>query len=266
MNDLINRVHQIDAFELMQKLPDQSVDLVLTDPPYGTTDIHWDIAPDTEKLLREFSRVTKPNAAIVITSKDPFSLELMNSAKRIKKAFYRYKWIWVKTMAVGFLDANKKPLKRYEDVLVFGNGLPRYYPQMATGKEAYQKLHRGDRASHYRQQRMSTVTSLSNEGLRYPTDVLEFSNKNNRSIHPTEKPLPLWGYLIATYTQPGDLVLDPYAGSGVTGAACFRLDRSYIIGDTDPGYVSAAAARIAALDPFADKVIGANSKQLSLFA
>lgn len=233
-----NKVYHIDALELLKALPDASVDMVLTDPPYGTTAAEWDTAPDLPVLWDAIKRVMKPRGAVVMTASQPFTSELVMSNRK----WFRYEWIWIKTLAMGFLDANRKPLKSHESVLVFGEMLPNYFPQMSKG-EPYHKVNRGGkRARHYGEH---AGYIAENDGTRYPKSFIKFPNPNNNSLHPTQKPFDLFAYLIKTYTLPDALVVDPYSGSGTTAAAALSTKRRFICGDTSLEYVEAARKRLA---------------------
>lgn len=234
-----NRVFRGDALTLLGSLPDASVDLLLTDPPYGTTALEWDTAPDLPALWDALKRVMKPRGAVVMTASQPFTSELVMSNRK----WFRYEWIWTKTMAFGFLDANRKPLKAHESVLVFGAMLPSYFPQMTKGKPYVKKRNGGNRAHHYGEHKGTTKV---NKGERYPQSVIKFKNGHaGKSLHPAQKPVDLFAYLIKTYTRPDALVVDPYAGGGTTAVAAVATGRDFIIGDMSAEYCEIARKRLA---------------------
>lgn len=220
---------QGDAFELIKQIPDGSVDMVLTDPPYGTTENYCDKPVDLKALWTELYRVAKPNAAFVITSQMPFTVDLINSNRR----HFRYEWIWHKSLPTGFLNANRMPLKAHENICVFYRRLPLYNPQKTQGKPIPSVLY-GGLSSNYK---IKKKVSYSNPtGERYPVDIQTFksdperfdSSRKHKGLNPTAKPRALFEYLIRTYTNPGEVVLDPFAGSGTTARAATNSGRRYI--------------------------------------
>ena len=231
-------LYQGDCLDEMDKVPDHTVDMIFTDLPYGTTKNAWDVPLPLDKLWEQYRRVLKPGGAVLLFAQMPFGADLINSNRK----WYRYEWIWHKTMPVGFLNANRMPLRTHENILVFYEHLPTYHPQKTPGKP-------------YTAKRSARVTRnyghfdcklTANDGDRCPRDVLTFSNGNNASkIHPTEKPVDLLAYMIRTYTDDGDTVLDSCMGSGSCGVACQHLGRSFIGIERDPGYFEAARKRIA---------------------
>ena len=224
--------YQGDCLTEMSKVPDHTVDMIFTDLPYGTTHNAWDVPIPLDCLWEQYRRVLKPGGAVLLFAQMPFGADLINSNRR----WYRYEWIWHKTMPVGFLNANRMPLRTHENILVFYEHLPTYHPQKTPGKP-YTAL-RSARATH-NYGHFDRATTI-NDGERCPRDVLTFSNGNNASkIHPTEKPVDLLAYMIRTYTDEGDTVLDSCIGSGSCGVACQHLGRSFIGIEKDPGYFEA---------------------------
>lgn len=221
MKDIINRIHLGDCFDVFPFIEDKSVDLVLCDLPYGVTDCAWDIELDLDRLWSEYKRILAPQGAVVLTATQPFETKLINSNRK----WFRYKWVWKKTWAVGFLNAKKMPMRIHEDVLVFAPGRTRYNPQMTSGKPYVSKRTGRRSAGVYRS---SAGVDTVNTGVRYPKDVVEFSNLHEPVIHNTQKPVELFEYLIRTYTDEGGLVLDNTSGSGTTAIAAINAGRRFI--------------------------------------
>jgi site-specific DNA-methyltransferase (adenine-specific) len=233
------KLWQGDCLELMKNIPDGSVDLVLTDPPYGTTQNKWDSIVPFDDMWRELHRITKPNSAIVLFSQMPFGAELIHSNIRE----FRYEWVWHKTMPTGFLNANRTPLRTHENILVFYRKLPTYNPQKWQGKP-YNAKSGVTKTNNYGAYRTEHHTDCS-DGKRYPVDVVKFNNGNNKERkHPTQKPVDLLEYLIRTYTNEGESVLDFTMGSGSTGVACVNTNRHFIGIELDKGYFDIAQQRI----------------------
>jgi site-specific DNA-methyltransferase (adenine-specific) len=226
---------------LMRTLPAASVDAVIVDPPYGTTDLAWDVAPPLAEWWAEINRITKERAIVAVFSAQPFTSEVIAANRR----HYRYELIWSKTKAVGFLDANRRPLRAHENILIFARRFMGsiYNPQKTPGKP-YRSKHGGGRASrHYRShQKIETI----NTGDRHPKSVLQFAHDRG-GIHPTQKPVALIEWLVKSYTNPGDVVFDGYMGSGTTGEACMRQGRRFIGVELDRGYFNHARRRITSL-------------------
>ena len=237
----INAVTRGDCLEQMRWIPAGSVDCVLTDLPYGTTDNPWDAILPMDQLWVEWKRVAKRGAPIVLFTQQPFTTAVSASNLRQLKT----EWIWVKGNATGFLNAKKYPLKAHENILVFCDRLPPYYPQKRPG-QPYTAKTKNKRSSNYGDQKLN-VSSQSLDGSRYPTTILTF--KHERGLHPTQKPVKLLEYLIATYTRPGAVVLDCCIGSGSTGVAAHNVGRNFIGIERDPKYFAIAQARLAQLAP-----------------
>jgi site-specific DNA-methyltransferase (adenine-specific) len=208
--------------------------MILTDLPYGTTRNRWDTPIDLPLLWKEFNRVIKSNGAICLNAQQPFASTLVNS--NIKN--YRYSWIWVKPQGTGHLNAKKMPLKAYEEICVFYKKLPVYNPQWREGKP-YKVISGGGSSNYGEQHSVETVS----DGRRYPLDVLYF-NKDKEKLHPTQKPIELCKYLIKTYTNEGDVVLDCCMGSGSTGVAALEENRNFIGYELDEKYFEIAEERI----------------------
>lgn len=236
-----------DCLEQLKTLPDASVDMVLTDPPYGTTACKWDAVIPFEPMWNEMNRVTKQNGAMVFTASQPFTSALVMSNL---KAF-RYSLVWDKVNKyTGALNANRMPLKRHEDVCVFYRSLPTYNKQHREGKPFKSSNTNGHGAyTQYgvKRERRFTV----NDGRHNPCSVLEIpgDNKKELGLHPTQKPVALLEYLIKTYTLPGETVLDFTMGSGSTGVACVNTGREFIGIERDDKYFEIAKRRIEAAKP-----------------
>lgn len=235
---MLNQILLGDCLELMSDIPDGSVDMILCDLPYGTTRNKWDSVIDLTQLWTQYKRVIKSKGAIVLTAQTPFDKVL--GASNI--AWLKYEFIWVKNVATGHLNTNRAPMKKHENVLVFCNGQPTYNPQKTKGKPYTQKRSgRDDNGSNYG--KIDKRTDTVNEGYRMPTSCLEFNRETG--LHPTQKPVALFEYLIKTYTNPGETVLDNCIGSGTTAIASMNTGRNFIGMEKDPGYHQKAIDRIA---------------------
>ena len=230
---------QGDCLELMKEnIPDGSVDMILCDLPYGTTNHEWDNIIPFDKMWEQYNRIIKDNGAIVLFGAEPFSTKLKVSNMKM----YRYDWIWKKTKPTLFLMANKRPLNKHELISVFYKHLPTYNPQMSKGKPYKHKAEKL-KASGFNS--AINKSASNNKGTRFPTTILEFGSMNNRkAVHPTEKPVDLLSYLIKTYTNPGETVLDNCMGSGSTGVASIMNDRKFIGFEMDDHYFEVASNRI----------------------
>ena len=226
---------QGDCLELMKDIPDRSIDMVLCDLPYGTTRNKWDGVIPLDKLWKQYERIIKDNGAIVLFSQMPFSAELVHSNLKL----FKYEWIWQKDNGTGFLNAKKMPLKRHENILVCDKKLPLYNPQMRTGFKPY-KCKQGRHSTNYGAYEQGHITESNGE--RYPIDIIEF--KKDSGLHPTQKPVALLEYLIKTYTNEGETVLDNCMGSGSTGVACVNTNRNFIGYELDEKYFEIAEKRI----------------------
>lgn len=229
-----------DCMKLMGGIEDHSVDLVLADLPYGATANEWDVKLPLTDLFNEYERVLKDHGAVVLFGLGRFGAELIMHAP--KKMPYRYDWVWEKTMPVGFLLSHHMPLRAHENVYVFYKHLPTYHPQMRIGFEPY-KAKRSKPGDNYYSP-SGNYTPRPSAGDRFPIDVIEFSNGNNKNVHPTQKPVDLLQYLIKTYTDEGMTVLDNTMGSGSTGVAAVSLNRNFIGMELNEKYVKIAKERI----------------------
>lgn len=230
-------VHHADALSLLRALPDASIDSMITDFPYNTTANTWesDIAL-SDNLWREIWRVSKSETPVITTASQPFTSLLI--VKLLKE--FRCEWIWEKTRPTGYLNANRAPMKTHENILVFGRNGTIYNPQMIAGRPY--RATRGAVGGHVRDKTVGGYIT-ENDGWRYPKSVLHFDSING--VHPSEKPLALYEYLVSTYSRRGDLILDPFAGSGTTLVAARNLGRHYIGCDLSAEYVEIARQRLA---------------------
>ena len=229
------KLYNGDCLELMKNIPDGSVDLVLTDPPYGTTACKWDSVIPFEPMWEQLNRIIKPNGAICLFGSEPFSSALRMS--NIKN--FKYDWIWNKKLAGNGILAKKQPLKIHEIVSVFNSGI--YIPQMTKGR--YRKK-MGLKESEITGG--NSFAKQTENDLYYPKTILEYGIGNMRKgrLHPTQKPVDLLEYLIKTYTNEGETVLDFTMGSGSCGVASVNTNRNFIGIELDKGYFDIAEKRI----------------------
>ena len=220
---MLNNVTKGDTIEQMKNIPDNSIDLVLVDLPYGTTQNRWDSVIPLDELWNQYHRIVKENGAMVFTASGLFTAQLMLSNPKE----YKYNYTWVKSKSTNFLNAKKQPLRKHEDILVFYRKQPTYNPQMTEG-EAYSKGVRKDQVTgSYGNFNPVLVKS---KGSRYPVDVLYFktAESEGKVVHPTQKPIALGRYLIRTFSNPGDVVLDNTSGSGSFLVSALLEGRNFI--------------------------------------
>ena len=241
--DFHNKIVHGDCLDVMPDIPDKSIDMVLCDLPYGVTARNdWDEIIPFEKLWREYKRNTKDNGSIVLTAVKPFSSQLILSNPEM----FRYDIVWAKNKVTGFLNANRMPLRQHELILVFYGKLPTYNPQKTQGHKPVNSFtkHTSDGTNYG-----ETQIGIRGGGQtdRHPTSIVDFAVVNNDSlekVHPTQKPVSLFSYLIRTYTNVGDVVLDNCIGGGTTALACLDTQRTFIGIDIDEGYCNIAKKRI----------------------
>lgn len=230
-----------DCLEVMKQIPDKSVDMILCDLPYGSTDCKWDTVIPFDKLWEQYNRIIKDNGVIVLFGTEPFASHLRMSNLKM----YKYDWVWNKGTHSNPLLAKKQPLRVYENICVFYKKQPTYKPQMVQGKP-YKKDY--GYKPHNTETFGKTILKDNDNltGLRYPINIISVGQpKNNRQYnHPTQKPVALCEYLIKTYTNQNDLVLDNCMGSGTTGVACKHLNRNFIGIELDENYFEIAKNRI----------------------
>ena len=242
-----NKLWQGDCLELMKQIPDGSVDMILCDLPYGTTKCKWDVVINLDILWSLYKRILKSNGAIVLFGSEPFSSQLRCSNLNM----YRYDWIWESNRAPNFVFGNKQPLKKHEIISIFYNKQPTYNPQKTQNPKGIEKRHL------YKSSATNTgldvnpnTPEFAKSGKNYEADKLLpksviYYAKEHRPIHPTQKPIALMEYLIRTYTNEGETVLDNTMGSGTTGVACVNTNRKFIGIEMDENYFNIAKQRIA---------------------
>lgn len=255
----VNKIYNEDCAETMRRIPDGSIDLILQDPPYNTTNCVWEYALDFEMLWEQWLRVGKKNCAFVFTASQPFTTGLINS----KLKLFRYEWIWNKINPSGFLNAYKMPLKQHENIIVFYRGQPTYNIQHIDRRQhEIRRLGNKQNWKFYgkvRELKHDRVYSQKgaekkihneekwNEEKKVASSIISFPGGNGwtktKNIHPTQKPVDLFRYLILTYTNPGETVFDGYAGSGTTAIACYDEGRDFICSEINLEYASAAIKR-----------------------
>lgn len=211
IQDIQNTLFEGDCLEIMKQFPDHSINMVLCDLPYGTTQNKWDTVINFDDLWKQYHRIVKPNGAIVLTGQGLFTAKLILSNEQ----YFKYKIVWEKSKPTNFLNAKKQPLRKHEDICVFYRKQPNYNPQMSEGKPYNKGIRRDQLTGSYGDFKPVLRTS---DGERYPVDIVYFktaeSEKYGKVIHPTQKPVELGRYLIRTYTNEGDLILDNSFGSG----------------------------------------------------
>lgn len=229
-------LQQGDCLKLMKEIPDKSVDMILCDLPYGTTRNKWDTVIPFEKLWGQYKRIIKNNGAICLFGQEPFSSVMRLSNLKM----YRYDWTWIKDSGTGFLNAHRMPLKNSELISVFYKKLPLYNPQMRKGFKPYAIKQGETKSSNYGKQ---TGALTKSNGERYPLQTINFKRDKDK-VHPTQKPVALLEYLIKTYTNENEIVLDNCMGSGSTGVACVNTSRSFIGMELNDEYFEIAKQRI----------------------
>lgn len=232
------KCHNADCFDVLPALSEDSVDLVITDPPYNMTACSWDKSFDVKLWWSEIKRVCKKDANIVVFSKQPFTT-LLNSSNL---PMFKYELIWCKQQATNPMCAKKRIMPIHENISVFYKKLGTYNPQMVYGKSNY-KGFKGDKPIGEIYGVKKSEHRDCSDGSRYPTSVLYYNNVRN-AVHPTQKPVDLLEFLVKTYSNEGDVVLDPFMGSGTTGVACLNTGRSFIGVEKDEKYFNVANGRL----------------------
>ena len=237
----LNKIYNEDCLDGMRRIPDKSIDMILCDLPYGTTQCKWDLVIPFEPLWEQYERVVKDNGAIVLFACEPFASYLRLSNIKM----YKYDWVWDKVKGTGFLNAKKQPMRNHEIICVFYRKQCTYNPQKTQGHIRKQSYRSKDHQTDVYGEMKNDYTYDSTE--RYPRSIQVFStDTQNSSLHPTQKPVSLCEYLIKTYTNEGEIVLDNCIGSGTTAIACINTNRNYIGFELDKTYYDIANERIKA--------------------
>jgi len=246
-----NEIYLGDCLELMKDIPNNSIDMILCDLPYGITACKWDTVIPFTPLWTQYKRIIKPKGAVVLTASQPFTSALVMSNPK----WFRYEWIWEKNNGTNFLDVKRKPFKVHENILIFSKNGSNYYPIKTKGHSHYTRVQTN--VPEIIVDRSLTRIDTDNKGDRYPRSVQRFpsigSRPDERGLHPTQKPVSLFEYLIKTYTLEGEVVLDNCAGSGTTAIASINTNRRYICMELDEKYYNVMKKRIES-----------HSKQLSI--
>lgn len=232
-------LQQGDCLELMKSIPDKSIDMILCDLPYGTTQNSWDVVIPFPQLWEQYNRIIKENGCIALFGNQPFTSHLVLSNEK----YFRYSLVWVKNKFSDFLNAKRKPMKVNEDICIFYKKQPTYNPQYtySTPYKRWNTQEAVDKQTNYGSHKSNVAVS---DGKRLPLTVLNF-DRVERPSHPTQKPVDLLEWLIKTYTNEGDLVLDNAMGSGSTGVACINTGRRFLGMELDQVYFDVAEKRIA---------------------
>ncbi len=233
-------LHEGDCLKIMPTLPAQSVDAIICDPPYGTTACAWDSVIPFAPMWECIKHVIKPRGAVVLFGSQPFTSALVMSNPK----WFKYCWVWEKVRPIGHLVAKVRPMQKTEDIIVFGNGSIDYFPQMVrlvkASVEKYKANGRRGSSQHMGFRQGNDYEKVTN--AKYPVNILKYSSIQD--LHPTQKPVDLMAYLVKTYTNPGETVLDFTMGSGSTGAACLETGRNFIGIEKDGHYFDVASERL----------------------
>ena len=246
MIDILQAINLIqgDCLQVMQEIPDNSIDCIICDLPYGTTACNWDIVIPFDELWQAYNRIVKKDSAIILFGTEPFSSMLRLSNLK----HYKYDLIWRKSKSGSAFTAKYRPINKHEIISVFSKtgGKTQYYPQYVEGTPYKRVLHRNADKNEHKLGFSQTDAVFESDGKRYPDTILDFPQKWRRQdqVHPTQKPVELLEWLINSYTQEGNLVLDNCMGSGTTGVACKHLNRRFIGIEKEPKYFDIAEERI----------------------
>lgn len=237
----LNKIYNEDCLIGMDKIDDKSIDMILCDLPYGTTKCKWDIVIPFDKLWKQYKRVIKDNGAILLFGKQPFTSDLVNS----NRDMYRYELIWEKTRAGNSMQVKKQPSAIHENIEVFYKKQPTYNDLKFKVDEKYIDKRKSIRDSFYKSEHYSGVMKRkADDGMRHPQSILPFNSVWHTGMHPTEKPVELFEWLIKSYTNEGDVVLDNCIGSGTTAIACINTNRNYIGFEKENNYYEMCLERI----------------------
>ena len=224
LQQYLNNVVEGDCLSVLKEIPAESIDMILCDLPFGTTQNKWDSVIDLNDLWQQYDRIIKPNGAIVLNSQGVFTAKIILSNEKL----FKYKITWIKSKPTNFLNAKKQPLRKHEDICVFYKKQPAYSPQMSDGNPYSKGVRKNQFTGSYGD--FKPVLVESGDGKRYPTDVVYFKTSESEGTvwHPTQKPVELGRYLIKTYTKPGDVILDNTCGSGSYLVAAVLEERNFI--------------------------------------
>ena len=237
----LNKIYNEDCLIGMDKIDDKSIDMILCDLPYGATKCKWDIVIPFDKLWKQYKRVIKDNGAILLFGKQPFTSDLVNS----NRDMYRYELIWEKTRAGNSMQVKKQPSAIHENIEVFYKKQPTYNDLKFKVDEKYIDKRKSIRDSFYKSEHYSGVMKRkADDGMRHPQSILPFNSVWHTGMHPTEKPVELFEWLIKSYTNEGDVVLDNCIGSGTTAIACINTNRNYIGFEKENNYYEMCLERI----------------------
>lgn len=236
-----NVIYNEDCLETMKRMADKSVDMILCDLPYGTTACKWDVIIPFEPLWEQYKRIIKDNGAIVLTASQPFTSALVMSNPKM----FKYEIIWEKDYPTNPYIAKKQIMKRHEDILVFYKNQCTFNPQMTEREKSKIRNNKKKTYLHRIMDKDFTSTRTGNEKFIYPSSIQKFNRDRSNSLHPTQKPVALFEYLIKTYTNENDTVYDGCMGSGTTAIACMNTKRNFIGSELDKGYYDIALNRIA---------------------
>lgn len=241
---MLNKILNGDCLDLMKDIPNKSIDMILCDLPYGTTACKWDNIIPFDKLWEQYERVIKDNGAIVLTASQPFTSKLVMSNPKM----FKYSWVWEKNKASNIFGAKYSPMKKHEDILVFYKKIPIFNPEKIerseSGKNRVRYNHKPSNTGkrEYLNGFIDTKTREYDSNFKNPESIIYF--KNEIGLHPTQKPVALFEYLIKTYTNEGMLVLDNCSGSGTTAIACINTNRNYICIEKDETYFKLSVDRV----------------------
>jgi len=254
IDQFTDKIIKGECLEIMGSMPDKSVDMILCDLPYGTTQNHWDSVIDLKLLWGQYQRIAKDNAAIVLTSQGPFTARLMLS----NEALFKYKLVWIKSKSTNFLNAKKQPLRKHEDICVFYKKQPNYFPQMTPGEPYNKGIRKSQNSGSYGD---FNPVHVKSEGERYPNDIIYFKTAESEGpvYHPTQKPVELGRYLIKTYTKEGDIVLDNTCGSGSFPVAAVLENRRFIGIELNENPLLFKKERIDMIDVCNERIVEARS-------
>lgn len=247
LQNYINKVIEGDCLSVMKGIPNESVDMILADLPYGMTACKWDTIIPLEPLWEQYKRIIKDNGAIVLTASQPFTSALVMSNRKM----FRYELIWVKNVPTGIASSKYAPMKYHESILVFSKKPIKTFnkiieERVGKGKDCYKYEHYCGDNNHVK---MNKIKKFYDSKLVNPSSVILFNTVPNRKgkLHPTQKPVNLFEYLIKTYSNEGDTILDNVAGSGTTGIACKNTNRNYILIEKEPEYIDIINKRLSNL-------------------